>query len=163
MISLDLPEGSIGPVPGGLAAHHVTVVYLGPTVDDDAFEVACGRAMDAASAAAGPVTGTVGGLGVFPPDSGTGKMPVFAHAELPGAQDLRSQLEDLSASEHSQWVPHVTLAYAAPGDALPPPPPVTPVTFTHLSVHRGDDVRRFPLGGERPLAMSNGKVPATAA
>lgn len=145
MISLDLPEGTVPPVPGGLTDHHITVVYLGDDVDDEAFAQACERAQATATAADGPVSGTVGGLGVFaPPD---GKMPVFAHADLPGAQDVRSQLEDLSASEHPDWVPHVTLCFADPGDPLPDPVPTTPVTFTHLSVHRGADVQRFPFGG----------------
>jgi 2'-5' RNA ligase len=148
MISLDLPEGTISPVPGGLDDHHITVVYLGPDVDDEAFAQACARAQDTASAAGGPLTGTVSGLGVFPPsDSSDGKMPAFAPVDLPGGADLRSQLEDLSASDHTDWVPHVTLCYAEPGDPLPAPVPATPVTFTHLSVHRGADVQRFPLGG----------------
>jgi 2'-5' RNA ligase len=148
MISLDLPEGTVTPVPGGIDDHHITVVYLGPDVDDDAFGQACARAQDAADSADGPLAGTIEGLSVFAPsDSSDGKMPVFAPADIPGAGDLQSQLGDLSASEHGQWVPHVTIAYVSPGDPLPPPVPPTPVTFTHLSVHRGDDVRRFPLGG----------------
>jgi 2'-5' RNA ligase len=162
MISLDLPEGTIEPVPGGLDDHHITVVYLGPDVSDEEFAQACARALDAA-AAAGPLSGTVYGIGLFPPsDSSDGKMPVFAEADIPGASDMRSRLEDLSASEHADWVPHVTLCYAEVGDALPAPVPPTPVTFTHLSVHRGDEVRRFPLGVMPPAAVSNGRVPAAA-
>jgi 8-oxo-dGTP pyrophosphatase MutT (NUDIX family) len=72
---------------------------------------------------------------------------------LPGAEHLRAALEDLSASEHKDWKPHVTLAYVEPGEPLPDPVPATPVTFTHLSVHRGhDEVARFPFG----------RVPGTA-
>jgi len=34
MISLDLPDGIITPVPGGVTdTLHITVVYLGPDVD----------------------------------------------------------------------------------------------------------------------------------
>ena len=54
MISLDLPEGAIEPVPGGVDDHHITVVYLGPDVDDDAYAHACGRARDAAAEGIGP-------------------------------------------------------------------------------------------------------------
>jgi hypothetical protein len=79
-------------------------------------------------------------------------MPVFAPVAVPGAAGLRSALGDLSASEHPDWVPHVTLAYAGPGEPLPPPPPAAPVTFTHLSVHRGSDAARFPLGARVPAA-----------
>lgn len=148
-ISLDLPQGTIAPIPGGVTDHHVTVVYLGPDVDDEAFAKAQDRAREAAAAMPGPLTGTAGGIGSFKPSDGSdGKVPAWAGVVLPGAERLRSALEDLSASEHPDWKPHVTLAYVAPGEPLPAPVPQTPVTFTHLSVHRGDDeVARFPLGG----------------
>ncbi len=147
MISLDLPGGTITPVPGGLTDHHVTVVYLGPDVDDDAYAVACQRAASAAAAMPGPLAAEVGGIGSFPPSgSSDGKVPAWAGVVMPGAERLRDALADLSASEHTDWKPHVTLAYVDPGDPLPARVPCTPVTFTHLSVHRGDDIARFPLG-----------------
>jgi len=156
MISLDLPTGTVTPVPDGVADHHITIVYLGPDVDDEAFAQACARARDAAAAMPGPLPGTVGGIGTFPPSDGSdGKVPAWAGVVLPGAKQLRSSLEDLSASEHPDWKPHVTLAYVEPGDALPAPVPATPVTFTHLSVHRGDnEVMRYPIGGEMGQAAS---------
>jgi 2'-5' RNA ligase len=148
MISLDLPEGTIKPVPGGTDDHHITVVYLGPDVDDKAFAAACKRAKAAAASASGPLTGTVAGVGSFPAAvSDDGKIPAFAPASVPGAKAIRLALEDLSASEHKQWKPHVTLAYADKDGPLPDPVPSTPVRFTHLSVHRGKQVARFPLGG----------------
>lgn len=163
MISLDLPDGTIDPLPGGVTDHHVTVVYLGPDVDDTAFTQACARALQAATDAPGPLAGTVDGLGTFPPsDASDGKTPVYADADLPGAQALRDALADLSQSEFTDWVPHVTLCYAGPDDELPPPVPSTPVTVSHLSVHRGDDVMRFPLGGAAAASGANGKVPAHA-
>lgn len=148
MISLDLPEGAITPVPGGITDHHITVVYLGPDVDDEAFAAACDRAQRAASATPGPLVGVVSGTGSFPPSaSSDGKVPAWAGVMLPGAGTVREALADLSASEHGDWHPHVTLAYVEPGEPLPGPVPATPVTFTHLSVHRGDsEVRRFPFG-----------------
>jgi len=154
MISLDLPPGTIAPVPGGVTDFHITVVYLGPDVDDEAFAQACKRAGEAAAAVPGPLTGTVGGIGSFKPSDGSdGQVPAWAGVLLPGAERLRGSLEDLSASEHKDWKPHVTLAYVAPGEPLPAPVPQAPVTFTHLSVHRGDDeVARFPLGGGPQLA-----------
>jgi len=151
MISLDLPDGTITPVPGGLTDHHVTVVYLGPDVDDEAFAAACDRAQQAAAAVDGPLQATVSGIGAFPPsDSSDGQVPAWAAITIPGAEDLRDTLEDLSASEHPGWVPHVTLAYVDQGDPLPDPLPETPVTFTYLSVHRGDQVVRYLLGGASP-------------
>jgi len=91
----------------------------------------------------------VGGIGTFPPSGGSdGKVPVWAGVILPGAERLRSALEDLSASEHKDWHPHVTVTYADPGDPLPPPVPSMQVSLSHLSVHRGDDeVMRYPIGG----------------
>jgi len=148
MISLDLPPGTIAPVPGGVDDHHVTVVYLGPDVDDDAFADACARAQAAARLAPGPLAGILAGAGSFEPSgSSGGKVPAFIPARIPGAERLRNDLADLSASEHADWKPHVTIAYLDPGEPLPDPGPPVPVMFTHLSVHRGGDVRRFPLGG----------------
>lgn len=147
MISLDLPEGLIKPVPGGVTDHHVTVVYLGPDVDDEAFAAACDRARSAAAAMPGPLSGTVSGVGMFPPSaSSDGKVPAWAAIAIPGAESIREALADLSASEFKDWQPHVTLAYIDAGDPLPPPVEATPVTFTHLSVHRGGQAVRFPIG-----------------
>jgi 8-oxo-dGTP pyrophosphatase MutT (NUDIX family) len=147
MISLDLPAGLIPVVPGGLNDHHVTVVYLGKDLDDEDFAAACDRAETAATAMAGPLTGSISGRGVFPPSaSSDGKIPVFAEVELPGISALHAELEDLSASEHASYHAHVTRTYAEPGDQLPDPLPYTPVTFTHLTVHRGDEQMSFPFG-----------------
>lgn len=153
MISLDLPPGTITPVAGGVDDHHITICYLGPDVDDEAFAEAQDRAQQAATAMPGPLTGTVGGVGTFPSSDGSNsKVPAWAGVVLPGAEHLRSSLQDLSASEHKDWKQHVTLAYVEAGEALPAPVPQTPVTFTHLSVHRGDDVIRFPLGGDSTIS-----------
>lgn len=165
MISLDLPEGTIEPVPGGVDDHHITVVYLGPDVDDEAFALACLRASAAAALLPGPLAGVIIGIGTFPASgSSDGKVPVWAGVMLPGAEVLREALEDLSASEHKQWKPHVTLAYVDEGDPLPGPVAPAPVTFTHLSVHRGDQVQRFQLGvplPERAVALA-GREPVLA-
>ena len=163
MISLDLPPGTVAQVPGGVDDHHVTVVYLGPDVDDEAYAEACRRAQEAASAIPGPINGTVGGIGTFKPSGGSdGKTVAWTGAVLPGADQLRSSLQDLSASEHKDWKTHITLAYLDPGEALPDPVPPTPVTLTHLSVHRGKDVVRYPLGGG-PVEMSVAVNPAAKA
>ena len=111
MISLDLPGGLIEPLPGGVTDFHVTVVYLGPDVDDDAFAVACDRAQQAAAAMPGPLDGTVSGIGAFPPSgSSDGMMPVWASVAIPGAQDLRDAARGLVGerasrldSAHAPW------------------------------------------------------------
>ena len=151
MISLDLPEGLISPPPGGVAPDdmHVTVCYLGKDVSDRAFAAACERAEGAAASLDGPLSGVISGLGTFEPSgSSDGKTVAWAAVALPGAERLRAALEDLSASEHTDWTPHLTLRYQDAGDDLPEPVPPTPVTFTHLCVHRADGLlERFPLGG----------------
>jgi hypothetical protein len=157
MISLDVPDGLISPLPGGVDDFHVTVVYLGPEVDDDALVQALMAARDAAASVPGPLDGMLSGISSLPPsDSSDGKVPAFVPVMLPGAQPLRDALEHLSASEHPDWTPHVTVAYLNPGEALPGPLPPTPVTFTHLSVHRGGEVTRFPLGGAADAEPSEG-------
>lgn len=147
MISLDLEPGTVPTVPGGVDDHHITVVYLGKDVDDAAFAQACARAGAEAASMSGPIAGTVGGIDCFEPSSGSdGLTPAFVPVELPEAHRLRAALADLSASEHTDYHPHVTLAYLQPGQPLPAPVPTTPVRFTHLTVHRGPDMVRIPLG-----------------
>lgn len=160
MISLDVPDGLIEPVPDGVTDFHVTVVYLGPDVDDEAFGAACQRAQSAAASVSGPLSGTISGVGAFPPSaSSDGKVPAWAAVAVPGAEQLREALGDLSASEHKDWMPHVTLAYVDEGDPLPAPLAETPVTFTHLSVRRGGEVARFPLG---PAPVTKGVAKSSA-
>jgi 2'-5' RNA ligase len=92
--------------------------------------------------------GVLRGIDVFPPSKGSdGKVVAFVPAYVGGIGRLRRELEDLSASEHKDWKPHVTLAYLEEGDGLPAPHPAVPLRFTHLHVKRGDDVVSFPLTG----------------
>lgn len=150
MISLDIPDGLIEPLPGGVSDFHITICYCGQP-DDQAFAEICRRAAAAAALVPGPLNGVISGLGTFPPSGGSdGKTPVWAGVTLPGAEPLREALADLSASEHLEWHPHVTRAYVDPEAAgdLPDPLPPVPVTFTRLSVHRSDGkLSRFTLGG----------------
>lgn len=147
MIYLDLPPGTVRPVPGGVDDHHVTLVYLGSDVDDEAFEEACRRTRDAA-AQWPPMEGVLRGIDIFPPSkSSDGKVVAFVPAYVGGIGALRRKLEDLSASEHKDYRPHVTLAYLGEGDSLPEPHPSVPLRFTHVHVKRGDDVVSFPLTG----------------
>lgn len=146
MIYLDIPEGLVQKVPGGTDDSHITVVYLGKDLDDEGFAYACDRAGWAA-AEHYPMKGLLHGIETFPPsDSSDHKVPAFVPAFVPGIGQLRRMLEDLNASKHTDYRPHVTLAYLEPGDQLPPPHPPVHVDFTHLSVQRGDDVAHFPLG-----------------
>jgi 2'-5' RNA ligase len=146
MIYLDLPEGAVHQVQGGVDDHHITLVYLGKNVSDEAFAEACRRAREAA-AQIPPLKGVMHGVDTFPPsDSSDGKVPAFVPAYIPRIGQLRQLLEDLSASEHRHYKPHVTLGYYGPDEDLPAPHPAVKVRFSRLHVKRGDEVVSFPLG-----------------
>lgn len=146
MIYLEIPEGLVRQVPGGVDDHHITLVYLGKNVSDEEFAEACRRARQAA-AQCPPLEGLLRGVETFEPSgSSDGKVPAFVPAYVPGIGKLRALLEDLSASEHRLYRPHVTLAYLEPDEDLPEPHPRVPVSFSRLYVKRGDDVVSFPLG-----------------
>lgn len=146
MIALDVPPGLI-PVPdGGVEDQHITVVYLGKDLTPDDFESICDRAQQVASTTEGPLVGTIGGLDHFPAsESSDWKVPAYAVPNIPGIHELRSEFEDLNASQHRDFNPHMTLAYCDSEEDLPDPVEPTPVAFTHLAVHRGDDIRYFPF------------------
>jgi 2'-5' RNA ligase len=147
MIYLDLPPGTVRPVPGGVDDHHVTLVYLGKNVSDEAFEEAC-RRTKAAAARLAPMDGVLRGIDVFPPSkSSDGKVVAFVPAYIGSVGLLRRALEDLSASEHKDWRPHVTLSYMEEGDSLPAPHPAVMVRFDRVHVKRGDEAVSFPLTG----------------
>lgn len=150
MISLDMP-GHVSQAiaePGGVGDHHITVAYLGPDVDDEAFEHACKRAQDAASRMSGPVMVLLNGVDTFEPSaSSDGKRPAIIPARLTQpAHNLRADLADLSASEFPDWKPHVTLAYLGEGEPVPQARKPVYAEIPALSVHRGDEVRHFPFG-----------------
>lgn len=172
MISLDLPPGTVPAVPGGPSDHHITVVYLGSDLSDGVYAAACSRAQAAAAKIAGPLIGTASGVDSFEPSVGSeGKVPAFAPVTLPGVEVLRAELEDLSASEHKDYHPHITLSYLDEGESLPDPVAPTLLTFTHLTVHRGNEAVSFPLGGvsasDSPVGKSatgpKGDAPAKGA
>lgn len=157
MVSLDLEPGTLPMVENGVQEHHLTVVFLGKDVDDQTFAQAVETARSVASRTQ-PLTGTIGGLGQFPAsEASDGKVPVYAKPKIKGLAPLRAAFEPLNASEHGDFKPHVTLTYLDDGESLPSPPPETPVTFTHLSVHRGEEVLRVPFGQGR-LAKTEGEA-----
>ena len=151
--SLDLAEGTIPAVPGEVGNHHITVVYLGRDLTDEAYADVYDYAQAAATAVPGTLAGVVSGIGVFAPSTASDHLvPVWAAVDIPGLEDLAAALASLSASEFTDYHPHVTLAYVAPSDPLPQAVPPTPVEFTHLTVHHRDSVALIPFGPSAPIA-----------
>lgn len=141
MISLDLDPAEHPDV----ADPHVTIVYLGKDVPEEKLDAISARVADVASKRP-PVQAMIGGQGTFTPsESSDFKTPVFAKVNAPGLDSLRAAFEDLNASQHTEFHPHMTQTYVAEGEPLPEPMPQTPVTFTHLSLHRGNDVEKHPF------------------
>jgi 8-oxo-dGTP diphosphatase len=147
MIYLELPPGTVRPVPGGVDDHHITVCYLGKDVDDKGFAEACRRAKEAASQSP-PLSGHLEGTRTFPPSEGSdNKTVAYVPAFVRGLSAVRHAVEDLNASQHKDYSPHVTLAYLEDGEPVPEPHPRVPVSFDELHVKRGSDVVSFPFEG----------------
>lgn len=145
MVALEVPAGTIAPLDGGTPADdmHITLAFLGEDVSDQTLARAIAYAYDASHRR--PLSGTVGGLGTFPPKDDGSKMPVWCPVSVPGVNDLASQFRSLNVST-TGYTPHITLAFMPEGSKLPDPVPVTPVTLSNLIVKRGDQVFRFPMG-----------------
>lgn len=160
MIALEVPDGTVA----GKDDLHLTLAYLGADVSDREFAGAISRALTAAQEI-GPITGSVGGLGVFPPKDGN--VAVWATVDAPGVARIHDYVGRRSGrsdgGEAHGFTPHITVDWIKEGAKLPAPLPKTPVTFTHIIVKRGDQLLRFPLGGDyrewsNPLALSGRQV-----
>ncbi|MBG0818976.1 2'-5' RNA ligase family protein [Planomonospora sp. ID82291] len=154
MVSLTVPApvAEAVAVDGGLPAAelHVTLAYLGQGVDEDMLAEAA-LAVEKVAAQAGPLAGTIGGIGVFP-ESEDG-IPAWAPVDVPGLVELRQKVVE-ALDEAGIWyavdhgfAPHMTLTYLQPGEALPAPVPVTPVEFGTITLAVEDDHEDFPLTG----------------
>lgn len=159
MVSLDIEPGVLPVLPGGIDDHHITVVYLGPDVDDALLEEVC-QIANVVAQATSPLEGTLGGQGTFEPsESSDWMVPVYVVPDVPGIESLRGPFERFNASQHKDFHPHATLAYLDPAVELPEPLDPLPIRFTHLSVHRGtDEVRRFAFGGTAKAGDARPKV-----
>ncbi|MBG0818767.1 2'-5' RNA ligase family protein [Planomonospora sp. ID82291] len=136
--------------PDGLDATslHVTLAYLGQGVDAETI-AAAEQAVAEAAATMPPLTGSIGGLGMFP-DRGDG-IPVWAPVDVPGLEVARQRIIDALdatgvpySTEHG-YTPHVTLTYLQPGQEPPAPLPAVDVTFSAVTIAIEDDHRDFPL------------------
>ncbi len=151
MVSLDLPPGTF---PGSEEGDHITVVFLGSDVTDETFAAVCARVKQVAEGSP-PLTVEFTGTGTFPASDGSdGKIPVFAVPDVPGVDAIHAALAEFNASEHTDYKPHCTLAYADDESEVEQwkatPLPDTPVLVAGLSVHLGANVQTFPFSAGPP-------------
>ncbi|MCT2276321.1 2'-5' RNA ligase family protein [Micromonospora chalcea] len=154
MVCLDIPDDVAAAlaVPGGLPPQdlHVTLAYLGKTLDD-AQRGQVADIVAEVAAAHPPLSGQVGGLGQFPP--GDDGVPVWATVDVPGLAELRQDLvarlaaAGLPVDGQHGYTPHMTLTYLADGEAPPAPVPPTPVAFAAVTWTRGPQWTPVPLAG----------------
>ena len=141
-------------VPGGqlLSDLHVTLAMLGDasTLDEvDRRNVE--NAVRLFALTHRPVTGAFGGIARF--SGGDGRDAVVATLDAPGLETFREELVtaieniNIPADATHGFTPHLTVAYVAPGDALPVErlDPV-PVTCVAVELWWGATHTAFPLG-----------------
>ncbi|MER6830958.1 2'-5' RNA ligase family protein [Streptosporangium sp. NPDC000563] len=153
MIALTLPPDIAEQVvlDGGVPAEemHITLAYLGQGLTSEQITAAEEAAMEAA-AGAGPLAGTIGGVGAFSPNEDG--VPVWATVDVPGLEVLRQRVVDALQAAGAPvvlnhgYTPHVTRAYLAEGDPLPDPLPPIPVEFVELEFVVGGMSTPFSLG-----------------
>ncbi|MEV7011657.1 2'-5' RNA ligase family protein [Streptosporangium sp. NPDC051022] len=155
MVALMLPldVAAQAAVNGGLAPEemHITLAYLGKSLTPEQISAVESTVMEVTAEAA-PLSGTIGGLGVFP--SGEDGVPVWAPVDVPGLEVLRQRLVDelrevgAPVVLNHGYTPHVTRAYLTEDDPLPEPLPPIPVEFHDLEVVVGGLRTPFLFEGE---------------
>ena len=145
---------SLYPTETPAADLHVTLAFLGPAagMPADAFEVIT-RAVIAWADRTAPITGTLGGIGRFP--TGPDGDPVYVPFDSETIAAARAALvaalagAGFAPAQGHGFVPHLTVAYVAPGDPTPAPMAATPMTFDRVSVWFGGSRRDVMLTGEK--------------
>lgn len=131
---------------------HLTLVFLAAAaVELEDRRPAISDAVRRVAAAAAPLRGVVGGLGLFAGDASDDERPLVALADVPGLNELRADLvralgTDAPAEGHG-FTPHLTLARvpkAEPVEAVPPPE--LPLEFDEVALVLAGERETFPLG-----------------
>ena len=126
---------------------HVIMVFLGDVANIDMKAAA--RAVGSVSGSTAPLSGKVGGVGMFA--AGDNGYPQLAIPNVIGLAKLRADLvaaladENIVSPSEYDWVPHISLAYVDE-PSLPDLSVIgLPLTFDQLSLVE-DDVRKdFPF------------------
>lgn len=158
-------------VEGGQPADslHITLSYFGDVASmDDLTLIRTIANVDCWARCQQPLTGTVSGVGRFQADPGDPEAQdvVVALVDVPELEDLQDSLIDClgpvadEAEDEHGFVPHITLAYVAPGAPLPVEMvPNVPITIDRVTVAAGDRSWEIPLGAgmEMPMASMYGE------
>lgn len=151
--------------PGGQSAEslHITLCIL--DIDGEQLsDLQTARlltAVDDLAAWTVPLEGVISGMGRFYAGEGSDRQDaVFAIPSVPELNDLRADLvrrlyeRDLECSDLHAWIPHITLAYVAPGAESPVAAvPTIPLRLDALTVAIGDRQTVIPLRGISDGAM----------
>lgn len=131
------------------AKMHVTLVFLGEVAELDIAAVR--RAAKLVATKVAPLSGTVGGVGMFAANEEG--YPVLALPDVQGLSTLRTRVEDAlategikSPSEHG-WTPHLTLAYVDEPELADTAVIGKPLSFNALTVTVADKRSDFALTG----------------
>jgi 2'-5' RNA ligase len=134
---------------------HFTVAYLGNRADLDLDRVEA--AIAAFAMGAEPLSGRIGGYGVFHNEDA---QVLVALGDFPGLAQWRVRLLDYLSdagieipSDHD-FTPHMTLAYVAEGDADVPtalPDGLADITFDSFVLAYGPDWTTYPMGEHEPV------------
>jgi 2'-5' RNA ligase len=132
------------------AKMHVTMVFLGEA--DDVDLKAAARAVGSVSGSTAPLSGKVGGFGLF--SEGPDGYPQIAIPDVVGLAKMRVDLinalaeENITTPSEHDWVPHLTIDYVS--EAILPDRSVlgVPLTFNQLSLAVDDERKDFPLDPE---------------
>lgn len=126
---------------------HTTMVFLGEAAEIDMKAAA--RAVGSVTGSTAPLSGTVGGVGMFA--EGDGGYPQLAIPNVVGLSKLRTDLvnaladEGIESGSEFDWVPHMTLAYVDES-ALPDLAVIgAKLTFNQLSLVEADVRKDFPF------------------
>ncbi|MGL5816664.1 MAG: 2'-5' RNA ligase family protein [Phycicoccus sp.] len=145
-------------VPGGCPADdlHITLALPGGADFDKVV-----AAVERAASGFGPLSGHVGGVGLFPPAVGSDSVPIWRAVDVPGLVEVRQAVvaalaaaETPHESEHG-WTPHLTIGYSLPEAA---PIENVRVQFPAVTVIRGDQYRVDVTLGAQPKAGMSGKA-----
>jgi len=154
-LAVDLGEGSL---PANEL--HVTLVFLGDSRELENRE-AIEQIVAEVAQEHGPITGKIGGFGLFTGgEDGDVVHLSFDAKDLPAfRQALAERLAAAGFEEPGDhgFIPHITLAYLDEGQKVPALETENrPITFDELTLAWGDERSTFPLGVQR--GTSDGKV-----